>query len=192
LPAGAHTFTLDDWMGADPNRDTPVREGDVLAGRYRVDRVLATGGMGIVVAARHMQLNQRVAVKVLTHNVGSSQAIARFLTEAKASALLRSDHVVHVSDVGTLESGQPFMVMELLEGEDLSQVLEQEGRLPIDRAVDYVLQASEGLTSRESFIGTSNQETSSERDVRMGARPSRCSTSASRRRSRKTSAPKAR
>ena len=93
-------------MGADSDRadaarraafggpaDAPVREGDVLAGRYRVERVLATGGMGIVVAARHVTLNQRVAVKVLTHNAGSSQATARFLTEAKASALLRSEHV---------------------------------------------------------------------------------------------------
>ena len=132
-------------MGVDPDRDAPVREGDVLAGRYRVDRVLATGGMGVVVAARHMQLNQRVAVKVLTHNAGSSQATARFLTEAKASALLRSDHVVHVSDVGQLENGRPFMVMELLEGEDLAQVLEQEGRLSVEKAVDYLLQACEGL-----------------------------------------------
>jgi serine/threonine-protein kinase len=132
-------------MGADFDRDAPVREGDVLAGRYRVERVLAMGGMGIVVAARHVQLNQRVAVKVLTHQADSSQANARFLTEAKASALLRSDHVVHVSDVGTLDNGKPFMVMELLDGEDLSQVLESEGKLPIEQAVDYVLQACEGL-----------------------------------------------
>lgn len=117
----------------------------MLAGRYRVERVLAVGGMGIVVAARHVTLNQRVAVKVLMHNAGSSQATARFLTEAKASALLRSEHVVHVSDVGTLESGQPFMVMELLEGQDLAQVLEKEGRQPIEQAVDFVLQACEGL-----------------------------------------------
>jgi len=132
-------------MGADFDRDTPVREGDILAGRYRVERVLAAGGMGIVVAARHVQLNQRVAVKVLTHQAESSQSTARFLTEAKASALLRSDHVVHVSDVGTLDSGLPFMVMELLDGEDLSQVLESEGNLAVEQAVDYILQACEGL-----------------------------------------------
>ncbi len=132
-------------MGVGLEHDAPVREGDVLAGRYRVERVLAVGGMGVVVAARHVQLNQRVAVKVLTHNAKSSQANARFLTEAKASALLKSDHVVHVSDVGTLDNGQPFMVMELLEGDDLSQALEREGKLPIEQAVDYVLQACEGL-----------------------------------------------
>jgi serine/threonine-protein kinase len=101
--------------------------------------------MGVVVAARHVQLNQRVAVKVLTHNAKSSQANARFLTEAKASALLKSDHVVHVSDVGMLDNGQPFMVMELLEGDDLSQALEHDGKFPIELAVDYVLQACEGL-----------------------------------------------
>ncbi len=133
-------------MGVSVERDeAPVREGDVLAGRYRVERVLAIGGMGVVVAAKHIQLNQRVAVKVLTHNAKSSQANARFLTEAKASALLKSDHVVHVSDVGTLDNGQPFMVMELLEGDDLSQALERDGKLPIEQAVDYVLQACEGL-----------------------------------------------
>jgi len=132
-------------MGVGERDDAPVKEGDVLAGRYRVERVLAVGGMGVVVAARHVTLNQRVAVKVLTHNVKSSQANARFLTEAKASALLRSDHVVHVSDVGTLDNNQPFMVMELLDGEDLSQTLERDGKLPIDQAVDFVLQACEGL-----------------------------------------------
>ena len=132
-------------MGADLDRDAPVREGDVLAGRYRVERVLAIGGMGVVVAARHVTLNQRVAVKVLTHNAGSSQATARFLTEAKASALLRSEHVVHVSDVGTLDNGQPFRVMELLEGEDLARVLETEGKLSVEQSVDWVLQACEGL-----------------------------------------------
>ncbi len=132
-------------MAAESDRDAPVSEGDVLAGRYRVERVLAQGGMGVVVAARHIQLGQRVAIKVLMHNITSKQAIARFLTEAKASALLRSDHVVHVSDVGTLEDGQPFMVMELLEGLDLGQVLDQEGRLSVEQACDYVLQACEGL-----------------------------------------------
>jgi len=132
-------------MGAGFESDAPVREGDVLAERYRVERVLAVGGMGVVVAARHVTLNQRVAVKVLTHNAGSTQSTARFLTEAKASALLRSDHVVHVSDVGTLANGQPFMVMELLDGEDLSQVLEKEGKQSVEQAADWVLQACEGL-----------------------------------------------
>ena len=145
LQVRSDTSTLNGWMAAHFDQDAPVREGDVLAAKYRVERVLASGGMGVVVAARHIQLNQKVAVKVLTHNVGTKQATARFLTEAKASAALRSDHVVHVSDVGTLDSGQPFMVMDLLEGEDLAQVLELEGNLPIGVATEYILQACEGL-----------------------------------------------
>ncbi len=120
-----------------------VKEGDVIAGRYRVEQVIAVGGMGIVLSARHMQLGQRVAIKLLHHD--SKQAALRFLTEAKASAQLRSDHIVRVSDVGQLESGEPFMVMELLEGADLAQVLDREGALPVEVAVSYLLEAMEGI-----------------------------------------------
>lgn len=136
-------------MNGAPENDLPhVNEGDVLAGRYRVERVIAQGGMGIVVAARHAQLGQRVALKILHHKSGNrEQSVARFLTEAKASALIRSDHVVTVSDVGTLDSGQPFMVMEFLEGADFAAVLEREGPLPVEAAVDTVLQALEGLAA---------------------------------------------
>ena len=128
-----------------PRKQTSLKEGDVLAGRYRIERVIAMGGMGVVVAARHVQLGQRVALKVLHENTASPQATARFLSEAKASAQLRSDHVVRVSDVGQLDSGEPFMVMELLEGADLAKVLEDEGPMPVSQAVEYVLQACEGL-----------------------------------------------
>ena len=122
--------------------------GEILAGRYQVEKVIARGGMGIVVAAKHIQLGQRVAIKVLFHQSGNAeQSVARFLTEAKASALLKSEHVVKVSDVGTLDNGAPFMVMELLEGADLATVLEQEGKLPVEIAVDFVLQAIEGLAA---------------------------------------------
>ena len=126
-------------------KQTSLKEGDVLAGRYRIERVIAMGGMGVVVAARHVQLGQRVALKVLHENTVSPQTTARFLSEAKASAQLRSDHVVRVSDVGQLDSGEPFMVMELLEGADLAQVLENEGPMPVSQAVEYVLQACEGI-----------------------------------------------
>ncbi len=125
-----------------------VAEGEVLAGRYRVERVIARGGMGVVVAAKHIQLGQRVAIKVLHHQSGdAAQSVARFLTEAKASALLRSEHVVKVSDVGMLDGGAPFMVMEFLDGADLASVLDQEGPLPAPIAVDFVLQALEGLAA---------------------------------------------
>ncbi len=123
-----------------------LAEGDVVAGRYRVERKIAQGGMGVVVQARHIKLGQQVAIKVLRHqNSRDEQSIGRFLTEAKASARLKGQHVVRVSDVGTLDGGAPFMVMELLEGLDLAAVVDAEGPLPVEVAVDYVLQACEGL-----------------------------------------------
>src|SRR5688572_33000193 len=90
-----------------------VRPGDVLAGKYRVERVLGSGGMGYVVAARHLQLDQLVAMKFLRAGaVENGEASARFLREAKASAKLKNEHVAKVFDVGTLESGEPYIVME--------------------------------------------------------------------------------
>ena len=144
LPSGTGTRSL--WIVSDEPGFPAV--GEILAGRYQVEKVIARGGMGIVVAAKHIQLGQRVAIKVLFHQSGNAeQSVARFLTEAKASALLKSEHVVKVSDVGTLDNGAPFMVMELLEGADLATVLEQEGKLPVEIAVDFVLQAIEGLAA---------------------------------------------
>jgi eukaryotic-like serine/threonine-protein kinase len=125
---------------------SPVREGEILAGRYRVERVLASGGMGVVVAARHVSLGQRVALKFLLSNLpATSEVAARFEREGKAAALLRSEHVARVTDIGQLENGAPFMVMEFLDGSDLATVVEREGPLSIPSAVEYVLQTCEGL-----------------------------------------------
>jgi serine/threonine-protein kinase len=124
----------------------PVRPGDLLAGKYRVEAVLGIGGMGVVVAARHEQLDQRVAIKfVRPEALGSSDAVERFLREARAAARLRSEHAARVLDVGTLESGAPYMVMELLEGRDLAQTLEEQGRLSVEQAADWIVQACEAL-----------------------------------------------
>jgi serine/threonine protein kinase len=120
--------------------------GTILAGKYRVERVLGQGGMGIVVKATHLQLEQPVALKFLQPRGMENPAIvARFAREAKALAKLKSDHVAHVTDVGHLESGAPYIVMEYLDGEDLSSLLERRGPLPVDEAVGYVLQACEGM-----------------------------------------------
>ena len=120
--------------------------GTILAGKYRVERVLGQGGMGIVVKATHLQLEQPVALKFLQPRGMENPAIvARFAREAKALAKLKSDHVAHVSDVGHLESGAPYIVMEYLDGEDLASLLERRGPLPVDEAVGYVLQACEGM-----------------------------------------------
>lgn len=126
--------------------ESPVKQGDVVAGRYVVERVIAVGGMGTVVAARHLQLGHKVALKFL-HTSGpvAKDAAPRFLGEAKAAARLKGEHVVHVSDMGTLESGVPYMVMEFLDGVDLGDALEHEGPMPMPVAIDYILQACEGL-----------------------------------------------
>ncbi len=126
--------------------EAPVQPGDVLAGKYRVERVLGVGGMGVVVAALHLELDQRVALKFLLPSVAARpEAVARFSREGRAAAKIRSEHIARVSDVGTLDSGAPYIVMEYLDGRDLSAIVEKSGPLPIHVAVDYVLQASMAL-----------------------------------------------
>jgi serine/threonine-protein kinase len=119
--------------------------GQVLLGKYRIDRVLGQGGMGIVLGATHVELEHRVAIKLLLPNLPGSELIeARFLREAQALASLRSEHVVRVFDVGRLENGCPYMVMEWLEGRDLSSG-PMGPSLPIEEAVDYVVQACDAM-----------------------------------------------
>ena len=130
---------------------SPVEPGEILAGKYKVERVLGVGGMGVVVAAQHVQLEEHVAIKfMLPEALKIPDAVARFLREAKAAARLKSEHVAKVSDVGTLESGSPYMVMEYLEGRDLGQLLQDGGAVPPTEAVDYMLQACEALAEAHS------------------------------------------
>jgi serine/threonine protein kinase len=129
-----------------------LREGDVIAGKYRVEGVIGVGGMGVVVAARHEQLDQRVAIKLVRDQVLlNPEAVQRFLREARAAAKLKSEHAARVLDVGTLESGVPYMVMEFLEGGDLAQVLEQRGPVPVDLAADWIAQACEALAEAHAM-----------------------------------------
>jgi len=126
-----------------------VAIGEIVAGKYRVESVLGTGAMGVVVGARHMDLDHVVAIKLLLHHLYGSreESIARFLTEARAAARIDSDHVARVFDVGTLPDGTPYMVMEHLEGWDLDMELAQRGPLPIVDAVDFVLQAADAIAA---------------------------------------------
>jgi serine/threonine-protein kinase len=125
---------------------SPVKPGDVLVGKYRVERMLGMGCMGVVVAAHHLTLQQPVAIKFMLPGKGTTQdQLTRFLREAQASARLKSEHVARVLDAATLESGAPYLVMELLDGHDLAAELAQRGALPIAEAVDYVLQACEAI-----------------------------------------------
>jgi serine/threonine-protein kinase len=126
--------------------DAPVRVGDVLAEKYRVEKVLGAGAMGVVVAARHIELNELWAIKfMLPAAVANAEGVERFLREARAAARLRSRHVAKVQDVGRLPNGAPYLVMEYLEGTDLKTLLEQRGTLPVAEAVRYLLQACEAL-----------------------------------------------
>jgi eukaryotic-like serine/threonine-protein kinase len=128
------------------------KPGDVLAGKYRVERVLGVGGMGVVVAAHHLQLDERVALKfLLPQAVRSATSVARFLQEARAAVKVKSEHVARVTDVGQLENGAPYMVMEYLEGNDLGAWLEKRGVMPVEQAVDFVLQACEALADAHSL-----------------------------------------
>ena len=123
-----------------------VREGDLLAGKYRVERVLGVGGMGIVVAARHEELDQLVAIKfVRDESLASDEAVERFLRESRSAARLKSEHVARVLDVGRLETGAPFMVMEFLEGIDLGQILTRDGPMAVDMAAELMLQVCEAV-----------------------------------------------
>lgn len=124
----------------------PVQVGDILVDKYRVERVLGAGGMGVVVAATHLQLEEPVAIKLMLPEAArSSEAGQRFLREARAAVKIKSEHVARVTDVGTLPSGAPYMVMEHLTGRDLADALAADGPLPPAVAAEYVLQACEAL-----------------------------------------------
>jgi len=123
---------------------SPVQPGDIVGERYRVLREIGRGGMGLVVAAEHLQLPQQVAIKFLINAVDPRLRV-RFSQEAATVVQLRSEHVCRVFDVGALPGGEPYMVMELLSGSDLEQVLRQRGPLPVADVVDYALQTCEAL-----------------------------------------------
>ncbi len=131
--------------------DTQIREGDLIAAKYRVDRVIGRGGMGMVVLATHEQLEQRVALKFLLPEVATRpDLVQRFLREARAAVKIQSEHVARVFDVGT-HGALPFMVMEYLEGADLNDVLASRGRLPVREAVAYVLEACDAIAQAHAL-----------------------------------------
>ncbi|WP_437605857.1 cytochrome c peroxidase [Sorangium sp. So ce834] len=120
--------------------------GEVIAGRYRVERVLGRGGMGVVLAAEHLALKQPVALKLLLPScTRSPESLARFLREARVAASLQSRHVVRVLDAGLIDESTPYLAMERLTGLDLRQALRARGRLPVAESVDLVLQVCEAI-----------------------------------------------
>jgi serine/threonine protein kinase len=126
--------------------DIDALVGSVVAGKYRIDRVLGRGGMGAVFSATNATIGKRVALKFLTREAARDKsATVRFQREAEAAGVIESEHIVHVFDSGTTEDGLPFLVMELLSGEDLRSRLQRDGMLPIREAVEIATQISRGL-----------------------------------------------
>ncbi len=128
--------------------DLPFAPGEILVDKYCVQKLIGTGGVGFVVAATHVGLDDSVALKFLKPEFATHpEAVARFVTEARACFKIKNEHVARVLDVDTLPDGRPFMVMELLEGRDLRSILEAHHYLPVELAVDLALQTCEALAA---------------------------------------------
>lgn len=124
----------------------PIAPGQLIGERYLVGQVLGGGGMGVVFEGTHVLLGTPVAVKLIHSELKNDpEAVQRFLNEARTTAALKGEHIARVFDVGVLESGEPYLVMEHLEGLGLDQYLQERGPLSQAEAVDIVLQACEGL-----------------------------------------------
>ena len=140
-----------------------LHAGQVLAGRYSIQRVIGSGGMATIVEATHLELGSRVAIKVLHTMSTTSEGVDRFLREARAIFPLRSENVCRVLDLGRLPDGAPFIVMEYLDGTDFASGFRGK-QVPPSRAAAYVAQACKGLaeaTPSASSIATSSRRTCS-------------------------------
>ncbi len=146
-----HELTLSGVREASSIRTDAFRVGDVIDGKYVVERVLGVGGVGIVLAARHTELDELVAIKfLLPAALVHPEIVRRFSQEARAAVRIKSEHAARVFDVGTMPGRGPYFVMEYLEGKDFADVLAESGALPIRRAVEAVLQVCEALAVAHS------------------------------------------
>ncbi len=119
--------------------------GRMLADKYVIEHVIGDGGLGVVLKARHQQLDQHVAIKHLKPFAAARpDVVERFMREARLAAKIKNEHAVKVHDVDTSERGVPYMVMEYLEGRDLDRVV-AESPLPVHVAIDYLMQAIEAI-----------------------------------------------
>lgn len=126
--------------------ESGIPDGTVIDGKYRVEGVVGRGGMGSVYRAQHLALNEPVAIKILHPDAAADEEIVtRFLREAQWAVKLRSEHVARIHDIGTTADGLPFMVMELLEGADLGQLVEQHGAMYAPIAIDLLLQGCDAI-----------------------------------------------
>jgi eukaryotic-like serine/threonine-protein kinase len=136
---------------AEPQFVMPFERGQVVGRKYEIIDMLGMGGVGFVVAANHIELGEKVALKFLKPEMlVNPEVVGRFAHEALAAVRIKSEHVARVFDVGSLPDGTPFIVMEFLEGRDLFDVILQDGPQPVRRAVDFLLQACEALADAHS------------------------------------------
>ncbi|MFN0252998.1 MAG: serine/threonine-protein kinase [Kofleriaceae bacterium] len=132
--------------------ESAIPEGTVIDGKYRVEGVVGRGGMGTVYRAQHMALHEPVAIKILRRDAAADhEIVTRFLREGQLAVKLRSEHVARIHDISQTDDGLPYMVMELLEGADLGQLVEQYGALAAPIAVDLVLQSCDALVEAHSL-----------------------------------------
>src|SRR5215212_5744228 len=121
--------------------------GDIIAGKYELEAMLGQGGMGAVFRARNVTIDLPVAIKLIRTDLNRELLSGRLLQEARAAAKLSHPAIVRVFDVGQTANGDPFIVMELLEGESLSTIIDREGRLPATRAVQLLLPIADALAA---------------------------------------------
>jgi serine/threonine-protein kinase len=132
--------------------ESPVREGEIVAGKYKIERVLGSGGFGVVVAAQHVHLGEQVALKfLLPAALANAEIVERFLREARSAVKIKSEHVARVLDVGTMPTGAPYMVMEYLSGHDMGDEIVRRGQIPPHEAVEVLLQACEAIAEAHSL-----------------------------------------
>jgi serine/threonine-protein kinase len=128
-----------------------IAPGTVVLDKYRVSRTIGVGGMGVVVQATHTTLGNEVAIKFLLPQFAVSQdAARRFVREAQAASRIASEHIARVFDTGTSQPFGPYIVMEFLEGNDLSHQVRQKGPLDIETAIDFTVQAALALAEAHS------------------------------------------
>jgi serine/threonine-protein kinase len=148
VPSDGTTGDEIDLYAPDVNSFKPedYAVGSVLAGKFRIERVIGIGSMGVVLAATHLGIDEKVAIKFIRSEMQKLPGVlARFAREAKAAVRLKSEHIAQVLDVGVSDSIGPYIVMEYLEGQNLAEILESQGPLEIRRAAYYVMQACEAL-----------------------------------------------
>jgi serine/threonine-protein kinase len=131
-----------------PDHPTPITVapvGAILGAKYRVEGVLGEGGMGVVLAATHVQLGREVALKLLRPDVKTDRMALRLVREARSADRLRGPHVAELLDVEALPDGTPYLVLERLHGETLAERIARAGPLPLTEAADVLVQAAFGL-----------------------------------------------